>query len=692
MTVLRLLSLALLFPAALPAQGSILNFLPVTGREARAGTELLGQLQDTDATMPWGHRVQAWTYQGRSGEAVRIDLRSNDFDAFLFLSGPGMDNDLTDDDGGEGLNSRLCAVLPSNGTYRIVAASLGGQSGRYSITIAPDADAASGGCEDDAANTGDITDVSQLSTEGRVLTVGSTQRGSLTPHGTTFFNRPVQAYGFEARRGQTVTFDLHSEAFDAFLVIVGPGLTEPLSDDDGAGGCNSRIVFEAPSDGLYRVVASGLGSPEGSYTLAAHRQAPAATHAPCVPPSSGNEGNPADMTPTGALTLGRATSGRLSGSEPQWSSRPVHAWTLSGRAGDRIRIDLQSDEFDAYLGLMGPGYETILTNDDGGDGLNSRLCLVLPAPGTYRVLTAAFGSSGQGTYTVSAVAEACEPLTLSTAQRTEQLTALTTTGRLRPEVEAQGTLTGSEPAHPDRGTPVQLWTIDAQAGQTLTVDMMSTAFDAYLFVSGPGLEVLSNDDGGGCRNARVAVTFPERGTYRVLATAFSTGAAGAYRLIATTTPGPARPCETEEGTTSTVDGSEVANLLMARDRLLPRPQPAGRPGAGIAQLAGMEINSALATTDERIGSGRRAQVWGLQLQAGDEVTVDLMSAEFDAYLYVTGPGIAGAYGDDDGGDGLNSRIVFTATANGTYRLVASALQNDATGAFTLRIVRRVSGN
>jgi hypothetical protein len=290
------------------------------------------------------------------------------------------------------------------------------------------------------------------------------------------------------------------------------------------------------------------------------------------------------------------------------------------------------------------------------------------------------------------VAEVCEPLTLSTAQRTEQFAALAVTGQVRPEVEAQGTLTGSEPAHPDRGTPVQLWTIDSQAGQTLTVDMISTAFDPYLFITGPGLEGLFDDDSGGCRNARIAVTFPERGTYQVLATAFSTGAAGAYRLIATTTPGPARPCETEEGTTSTVDGSEVASLLMARDRLLPRPQPAGRGGPGVAQLAGMEVNSALTTTDERIGSGRRAQVWGLQLQAGDEITADLMSAEFDAYLYVTGPGIDGAYGDDDGGDGLNSRIVFTATANGTYRLVASALQNDATGAFTLRIVRRVSGN
>jgi hypothetical protein len=59
--------------------------------------------------------------QGRAGQAITIDLESDDFDAYLFLRGPGITGgrDFQDDDSGGNCNSRLTTTFPQNGDYEI---------------------------------------------------------------------------------------------------------------------------------------------------------------------------------------------------------------------------------------------------------------------------------------------------------------------------------------------------------------------------------------------------------------------------------------------------------------------------------------------------------------------------------------------------------------------------------------------
>ena len=78
--------------------------------------------------------------------------------------------------------------------------------------------------------------------------------------------KPVQAWAFEARAGQQVTIELISDDFDSYLQVVGPGLS-PLTDDDGAGDLDSRLLVTFPQDGEYRIIASSLGGSTGSFTL-----------------------------------------------------------------------------------------------------------------------------------------------------------------------------------------------------------------------------------------------------------------------------------------------------------------------------------------------------------------------------------------------------------------------------------------
>ena len=95
----------------------------------------MGRLSGTDALID-GKPVQAWAFEAEAGDIVTIDLMSDDFDSYLYVVGPGLVGRLEDDDGGEGLNSRLDVTFPSDGTYRVVASSLGEPSGRLRYACA----------------------------------------------------------------------------------------------------------------------------------------------------------------------------------------------------------------------------------------------------------------------------------------------------------------------------------------------------------------------------------------------------------------------------------------------------------------------------------------------------------------------------------------------------------------------------
>lgn len=69
-------------------------------------------------------------------------------------------------------------------------------------------------------------------------------------------------------QGQVLTATM-TAGFDAYLLLYnGAGSTQITSDDDGAGGTNSRIVYTAPTSGYYQVRPTVFSSSSvGSYTL-----------------------------------------------------------------------------------------------------------------------------------------------------------------------------------------------------------------------------------------------------------------------------------------------------------------------------------------------------------------------------------------------------------------------------------------
>lgn len=67
--------------------------------------------------------------------------------------------------------------------------------------------------------------------------------------------------------GQSYTIDLVSKDFDAYLRLEDSDGKELAHDDDSGGGLNARLVFRAPKDDTYRIVATTFLGGTGNYTL-----------------------------------------------------------------------------------------------------------------------------------------------------------------------------------------------------------------------------------------------------------------------------------------------------------------------------------------------------------------------------------------------------------------------------------------
>ena len=264
-----------------PEEGrSIFTALDTRGRTVALGQEQSGSLTDSDVLSADGRRVQVWTLGTSQGEELQVDLRSDDFDAFLYVVGPGLNEGLRDDDGGSGLNSRLCFVPEQPGEYRAVASSLDAGTGAFTITAA----ATNGSCGG-AVGTSEIDDLTQFPLEGRSIAVGDEMTGGLTDRDATFLGSPTQAWAAQGRAGTPFSVDLTSDDFDAFLTVLGPGLDEYVTDDDGAGRCDSRISLTFPESGEYRVIVSTLGVGTGAYRLIASERPGPASSESCDPPT-----------------------------------------------------------------------------------------------------------------------------------------------------------------------------------------------------------------------------------------------------------------------------------------------------------------------------------------------------------------------------------------------------------------------
>lgn len=126
-----------------------------------------------------------------------------------------------------------------------------------------------------------------------------------------------------------------------------------------------------------------------------------------------------------------------------------------------------------------------------------------------------------------ALAFVAPALPAQTTARADEVSRVIAIGR-----SATGTLSPSDAISSD-SSYVQIWTLAGQSGQTVTIELFSLEFDAYVMLQGPGIvgtRDYSDDDSGGQCNARLTVTFPQTGDYEIIVNTRGKLEKGAFTL------------------------------------------------------------------------------------------------------------------------------------------------------------------
>ncbi len=250
--------------APLVAQES--PFLQGSGNAAEVitlnGTPIQGRLTSDSSLLPSDNSYyNAYSFEGRSGQQVNIEMSSSDVDSYLILLSPqGRDMAQDDDSGGE-RNARLQFVLPEDGTYTVLANSYGTrETGAYNLKVAEGA--GSGGSATRPPQGGGQVRVSSLPIRTQGILGENSQ--ILPADGSRY-----EEHVFEGTAGQRVVITLESRDFDPYLALIGPD--EALlgeNDDVSQNSLDSGLSVVLPADGLYRVLANTYDATgSGRYTL-----------------------------------------------------------------------------------------------------------------------------------------------------------------------------------------------------------------------------------------------------------------------------------------------------------------------------------------------------------------------------------------------------------------------------------------
>jgi len=207
------------------------------------------------------------------------------------------------------------------------------------------------------------------------------------------------------------------------------------------------------------------------------------------------------------------------------------------------------------------------------------------------------------------------------------------------------------------GSWFEMFLFAGEAGDTVTISIVSTDFNAHMFLADSVDTILeTDDDSGGECNPHLTYVLPESARYIVYATTTYRAKVGNYEL-------------------SVLPGTV--------------PPPSSKRCGGFFQSNGSlalggTIEGTLGPPDPKL-SGSYYQIWDLEVPVGDTVTVDFKSGNFDAFL-VLYRGFATAVGsNDDGGGACHARVVMIGTDH-PLKVMLRTGKADETGDFTLSMV------
>jgi Bacterial pre-peptidase C-terminal domain len=192
-----------------------------------------------------------------AGRTYTIELRSDEFDAYLRLEDANGKTIAHDDDSGVGAlgtDAKIVFKADKSGPYTIAATSFGPKArGKFTFTVFHD-------------GVGNDRPVNYLLDLTAKLTKDDPKDKG---RGSRFF---FKSYQFGMKENTTYVIQLDSNDFDAYLRLLDSDGKEVANDDDGAkDGLNAMIVFTCKQAGSYTIIATTSSQPDtGEFRLRAH--------------------------------------------------------------------------------------------------------------------------------------------------------------------------------------------------------------------------------------------------------------------------------------------------------------------------------------------------------------------------------------------------------------------------------------
>lgn len=234
--------------------------------------------------------------------------------------------------------------------------------------------------------------------QGGTIAIGDTLQGTL--------NNSTAEYTFAAQGGESVTFTLRSDAFDAYLELQDSDGQTLLTDDDSGGDLNAALMYTFSASGTYRVVVTSYSGPAtGAYTLSA--------------------------ATIEIVTLSYGMPAKVK------VNNDVHSFTFTADPGVVIDLACDNPDLDVRLTLMDASGMQVAYDDDGGPGYAPYLHrVVLQDGGQYSVRLEPVGSDVVGTTLCTLTQTELQSLdggpvtiTLSDDMATERLVFTATAGQ-----------------------------------------------------------------------------------------------------------------------------------------------------------------------------------------------------------------------------------------------------------------------
>ncbi|AHC14266.1 PPC domain-containing protein [Salinispira pacifica] len=398
-----------------------------------------------------------FAFQPDTAGAYRISLESDDFDSILRVRGAdGMYLENDDMAGAGGTNSALAFSARAGERILVEAASWSGGGGEFRLEVS----------------------------SARSIALGEDIEAQLPG---------ASEYQLSGEAGDFISVEVVSNDFDTVLQIT-DSRGNIIEDDDSPSDdwyYRSRLIYYFPEDeSLALRVSSYSGNEEGSYILRSRVM----------------DMDPPEDYPRGhTLSRGESILGMISPDDETFDLGSGDVYSIEARAGEQIRITMESDDLDSYLTLIAPDGGSYSDDDSLGD-YNAEIDIAAPADGTYQLIASAYGQN-TGLYN----------LEYSSSGQLDFL--LNETGEI-----------SDDDRRDIRGVRFDAYDISLVSGQEVSIRLSSQDFDTRLYVNDPqGDSFAENDDYAGT-NSRVDIVADQSGEYRIVVMSFYEDARGEYQI------------------------------------------------------------------------------------------------------------------------------------------------------------------